>query len=80
MNPLPLPTLRFRTFLGEADYPVITAIVNACKDADGMEHSTTLEDIRATYYPSVPLRSLSRHAFRRSRWPATWVMPLSGGM
>ena len=49
MNPLPLPTLRFRTFRGEADYPVITAIVNACKDADGMEHSTTLEDIRLTF-------------------------------
>jgi mycothiol synthase len=49
MNPIPLPTLRFRTFRGEADYPVITAIVNACKDVDGMEHSTTLEDIHATF-------------------------------
>jgi len=49
MNPLPLPTLRYRTFQGEIDYPVITSIVNACKDADGMEHSTTLEDIRATF-------------------------------
>jgi mycothiol synthase len=45
----PLPNLRFRTFRGSADYPVITAIINACKDADGMEHSTTLEDIRNTF-------------------------------
>lgn len=49
MNPVPLPNLRFRTFRGEVDYPIITAIVNACKAADGMDHSTTLEDVRNTY-------------------------------
>jgi mycothiol synthase len=49
MNSLLLPTLRFRTFLGEADYPVITSIINACKEADGMDHSTMLEDVRNTY-------------------------------
>jgi GNAT superfamily N-acetyltransferase len=49
MNTLPLSNLRFRTFLGEEDYPVITAIINSCKTADGMDHSTTLEDVRATY-------------------------------
>jgi mycothiol synthase len=45
----PLPTLRFRTFRGEVDYPVITAIINACKDADGIDHSTTLEDVGNNY-------------------------------
>jgi len=45
----PLPTLCFRTFLGEPDYPVITAIIKACKDADGMNHSTTLENVRNMY-------------------------------
>jgi mycothiol synthase len=49
MNPLPLPNLRFRTFLGEADYPVIISIINACKEADGMDYSTILEDVRNTY-------------------------------
>jgi mycothiol synthase len=49
MHPHPLPNLRFRSFLGEADLPVITAIINACKEADGMNHSTTLEDVCATY-------------------------------
>jgi mycothiol synthase len=49
MTPLPLPNLRFRTFLGEADYPVITSIINACKETDGMDHSTTLEDVHSTY-------------------------------
>ena len=44
-----LPTLRFRTFLGEADYPVITAIINACKEVDGADHSTMLEDVRNNY-------------------------------
>lgn len=45
----PIPTLRFRTFIGEPDYPVITALINACKDADGMNHSTTLENVVNTY-------------------------------
>jgi mycothiol synthase len=49
MTTLPLPNLRFRTFLGEADYPVITRIVNGCKDADGANHSTTLEDVYSNY-------------------------------
>lgn len=49
MYPNPLPNLRFRTFLGEVDYPVITDIVHACKDVDGINHSTTLEDVRNTY-------------------------------
>jgi mycothiol synthase len=41
--------LRFRTFRGETDYPVITAIIQACKETDGVEHSTTLEDVRNDY-------------------------------
>jgi mycothiol synthase len=49
MNPIPFPNLRFRTFLGEADYPDITAIIKGCKEADGMNHSTTLEDVRTNY-------------------------------
>jgi len=46
---IPLPNLRFRTFLGEVDYSLITAIINGCKVADGLNHSTTLEDVRGTY-------------------------------
>ena len=61
MNSHPLSNLRFRTFLGEADYPVITAIINSCKEVDGMNHSTTLEDVRATYTHLVnsdPIRDM----------------------
>ena len=46
---VPLPTLRFRTFVGEADYPLIHATVNACNQVDGVEYSTTLENIRNDY-------------------------------
>jgi mycothiol synthase len=49
MNKLPLPNFRFRTFQGELDYPIISAIINGCKEADGMNHSTTLEDVRTNY-------------------------------
>jgi len=49
MNLPSLPTLRYRAFLGEADFPVITSIINTCKEADGMDHSTTLADVRSTY-------------------------------
>jgi mycothiol synthase len=45
----PLSNLRFRTFQGEADYPVITSIIKVCQEADKINHSTTLEDVRATY-------------------------------
>jgi mycothiol synthase len=44
-----LSNLRFRSFQGEADYPVIAGIINGCKAADGMNHSTTLEDVCANY-------------------------------
>lgn len=44
-----LPNLRFRIFQGEADYPVIAAIIQGCKDADGSTRSFTLEDIRVNY-------------------------------
>ncbi len=45
----PIPTLRFRTFRGEIDYPIITGIVNACEQADGVDHFTSLEDVTATF-------------------------------
>jgi ribosomal protein S18 acetylase RimI-like enzyme len=42
-------TLTMRGFRGEADYPVIFAIIDACRLADGGEHVMTLEGIATNY-------------------------------
>jgi ribosomal protein S18 acetylase RimI-like enzyme len=44
-----IPGLTFRHFRGEADYPHMAALIDACKIADGVERSTTVEDITITY-------------------------------
>jgi mycothiol synthase len=40
-----IPGLVFRRFRGEADYPVMVAILDACNDADRLEYINTLEEI-----------------------------------
>jgi mycothiol synthase len=44
-----IPGLTFRRFRGEADYPLMSALIDACKVADGLERSTTVDDISITY-------------------------------
>jgi len=44
-----IPGLTFRRFRGEADYPLIAALFDACKVADGVERTTKVEDIAITY-------------------------------
>ncbi len=44
-----IPGLIFRRFRGEADYPHMAALIAACKVADGVERSTTVEDIANNY-------------------------------
>ncbi len=44
-----LPGLTFRRFRGEPDYPCMAALIAACKAADGVERTTTLNDIAITY-------------------------------
>ena len=44
-----VPGLRFRHFLGEADYPRIVEIFNACKGIDGIEVTLKEEDIVHNY-------------------------------
>ncbi|MBN2385773.1 MAG: GNAT family N-acetyltransferase [Anaerolineales bacterium] len=44
-----IPGLTFRRFRGEADYPHMAALIAACKVADNVERSTTVEDIARTY-------------------------------
>jgi GNAT superfamily N-acetyltransferase len=44
-----IPGLIFRRFRGEADYPVIVAILDACNDADQLEYINTTEDIASTF-------------------------------
>jgi mycothiol synthase len=41
--------LGFRHFRGEVDYPLMLAIIDGCKDADGIERSNTLEEITNNY-------------------------------
>jgi mycothiol synthase len=41
--------LVFRRFQGEVDYPLMTALISACKVADGVERSTSIEDVARTY-------------------------------
>lgn len=44
-----IPGLVFRRFRGEADYPHMAALIAACKAADSVERSTSVEDIARTY-------------------------------
>ena len=44
-----LPGLTFRRFRGESDYPSMAALIAAGKAVDGVERSTSVEDIAATY-------------------------------
>ncbi len=44
-----IPGLTFRRLRGEADYPLMAALIAACKVADGVERSTNVDDIARTY-------------------------------
>jgi len=44
-----IPGLTFRRFRGESDYPLMAALIDACKVADGVERTTTVDDIARTY-------------------------------
>lgn len=41
--------LTFRRFRGEADYPLMAALIAACKVADDLKRSTSVDDIARTY-------------------------------
>jgi ribosomal protein S18 acetylase RimI-like enzyme len=44
-----IPGLTFRGFAGEGDYPKMLAVIEASKQADQVERSDTLDDIRRNY-------------------------------
>ena len=44
-----IPGLTFRRFRGEADYPNMAAVIAACKEADGVERSTNVDDVARNY-------------------------------
>jgi len=44
-----IPGITFRAFQGEADYPLMAALISACKVADGVERSSNVDDIARTY-------------------------------
>jgi mycothiol synthase len=44
-----IPGLTFRRFRGETDYPHMAALIAACKVADGVERSNTLDDVAHAY-------------------------------
>ncbi len=44
-----IPGLSFRRFRGEPDYPSMAALIMGCNNADGLENSTTAEDVARNY-------------------------------
>jgi mycothiol synthase len=44
-----IPGLTFRHFHGQLDYPLMAALIAACKVADGVDRSTNVDDIARTY-------------------------------
>jgi mycothiol synthase len=73
-----IPGLSFRKFRGEEDYPLILAIIDGSKNADGTERSDTLEDIQRKYehltncdpYQDVVFAEVDSHpiAYGRVSW------------
>ncbi len=49
VNAPSIPGLVFRRFRGEADYPQMADLIAACKVVDGVERTTTVENIANTY-------------------------------
>lgn len=50
INPLPaIPGLTFRPFAGASDYPHIAAIINASAKAEGLDYTSTVEDVAQNY-------------------------------
>ncbi|VAW33710.1 hypothetical protein MNBD_CHLOROFLEXI01-1142 [hydrothermal vent metagenome] len=46
---LTIPGLSLRPFAGPSDYPHIVAVSNGSREADGIEHITTLGDVTTSY-------------------------------
>jgi ribosomal protein S18 acetylase RimI-like enzyme len=46
---LPIPNFRFRTFRGEADYPIILSLIDSCRKIDSLQWAPTLEEITNNY-------------------------------
>jgi mycothiol synthase len=44
-----IPGLLFRRFRGEPDFAPMAELINACKDVDGVERSTSIEDMARNY-------------------------------
>ncbi len=44
-----IPGLAFRRFRGEADYPVMVAILDACNDADQLDYINTVDEIAGVF-------------------------------
>jgi mycothiol synthase len=44
-----IPGLTFRRFRGESDFAAIAAVIEGCKDADGIEWTTSVEDVAFNY-------------------------------
>lgn len=44
-----LPGLSFRRFRGEKDFPAMVAVIEGSTQADGIDHTDTVENVAATY-------------------------------
>lgn len=45
----PVPGVVFRRFRGESDFPAMAAVIQRCREADGIEELTTVEDLRRRF-------------------------------
>jgi mycothiol synthase len=48
-QPPAIPGLAFRRFRGEADFPGMAALLNACAAADGLDYASTVEGLRIQF-------------------------------
>lgn len=45
----PVPGVVFRRFRGQSDFPAMVAVIQRCREADGIEELTTVEDLRRRF-------------------------------
>ena len=44
-----IPGLTFRRFRGEADYPIMVAILDACNAADRLDYINSVEEVASVF-------------------------------
>ena len=66
-----IPGLVFRRFRGEADFPGMAALLNACADADGLGYTDTVEGLRFLFDHLINCDPYQDMLFAELRSPVT---------